>query len=93
MDSSRVFVKGLPPNFTPEEFHQHFSKRNVVTDAKLFPRRRIGYVGYRNADDAIQAIKYYNKSFIRMSKITVELARSVYYFAISHIVEYRLMIL
>lgn len=77
MASSRIFVRGLPPTFTEDEFRKHFSKQQSVTDAKLFPHRRIGYVGYRTADDAAKAVKYFNKSFIRMSRIAVELARPV----------------
>ena len=77
MESSRIFVRGLPPNLTSEEFTKHFSRQSPITDAKLIPQRRIGYVGYKNPEDATRAVKYHNKSFIRMSRIGVELARSV----------------
>ena len=77
MESSRIFVRGLPSNLTAEDFKKHFSKQSAITDAKLIPHRRIGYVGYKTHNDAAKAVKYYNKSFIRMSKIGVELARSV----------------
>lgn len=77
MESSRIFVKGLPPNLSADEFKKHFSKQSAITDAKFIPRRRIGYVGYKTPGDAEKAVKYYNRSFIRMSKIGVELARSV----------------
>ena len=77
MESSRIFVKGLPPNLSPDDFKNHFSKQSAITDAKLIPHRRIGYVGYKTPEDAAKAVKYHNKSFIRMSKIGVELARSV----------------
>lgn len=79
MDSSRIFIRGLPPNLTVEEFRQHFSKQHEITDAKLIPHRRIGYIGYKSNSDAAKAIKYHNRSFIRMSKIAVEVARSVRY--------------
>ena len=77
MESSRVFVRGLPPNMTPEEFKKHFSKHFATTDVKFMPHRRIGYVGYKSPKDAASAVKYYNKSFIRTSRIGVEIARSV----------------
>lgn len=77
MDSSRIFVRGLPPNITPQDFQQHFSKDSAVTDIRLIPNRRIGYVGYRSPTDAATAVRYHNKSFIRMSRISVELARPV----------------
>ena len=77
MESSRIFVKGLPPNLTPDDFRKHFSKQSAITDAKLIPHRRFGYVGFKTPEDAARAVKYHNKSFIRTSKIGVELARSV----------------
>ena len=77
MECSRIFVKGLPPNLSLEDFRQHFSKQSAITDARFIPHRRIGYVGYKTPEDAVKAVKYHNKSFIRMSKIGVELARSV----------------
>ncbi|KAL8697775.1 MAG: hypothetical protein Q9224_002150, partial [Gallowayella concinna] len=58
-------------------FQRHFSKKSDITDARLIPHRRIGYVGYKTPEDALKAVKYYNKSFINMSRIKVELARSV----------------
>ncbi|EON67135.1 hypothetical protein W97_06388 [Coniosporium apollinis CBS 100218] len=77
MASSRIFIKGLPPTLSEDEFKKHFSKQYAITDAKLMPHRRIGYVGYRTPEEAAKAVKYFNKSFIRMAKIGVELARSV----------------
>jgi len=75
--SSRIFVKGLPPTFTDAEFRRHFAHNRDITDAKIFPNRRIGYVGYRTPEDAQKAVKYFNKTFIRMSRIGVELARPI----------------
>lgn len=77
MESSRIFVKGIPPSLSADDFKRHFSKQSAITDARLIPHRRIGYVGYKTPEDAARAVKYHNKSFIRMSKIGVELARSV----------------
>jgi multiple RNA-binding domain-containing protein 1 len=77
MESSRIFIKGLPPNLSEDEFKKRFSAKQAVTDAKLIPHRRIGYVGYKTPEEAMKAVKYFNKSFIRMSKIAVEIARPV----------------
>ncbi|KAE8451385.1 hypothetical protein EG329_004014 [Mollisiaceae sp. DMI_Dod_QoI] len=77
MESSRIFIKGLPPNIAEEEFKKHFSKTSAITDAKLISHRRIGYIGYKTPEDASKAVKYFNRSFIRMSKIGVELARPI----------------
>lgn len=62
---------------THEDFQRHFSSFGPITDSKLISRRRIGYVGYKTNEDAARAVKYFNKTFIRLSKIAVELARSV----------------
>jgi multiple RNA-binding domain-containing protein 1 len=77
MASSRVFIKGLPPTISEDEFRKHFSAQQEITDAKLIPHRRIGYVGYKTPEEAAKAVKYFNRSFIRMSKIGVEIARPV----------------
>ena len=78
MDSSRVFVKNLPPTITEPEFRKHFAtKGRQVTDVKLIAKRRIGYVGFKSPGDATAAIKYFNRSYIRMSRISVESARPV----------------
>lgn len=75
-ESSRIFVRGLPPTMGEDDFKKHFGKF-AITDTRLFPQRRIGYVGYKTPEDAAKAVKYFNKTFIRMSKIAVELARPV----------------
>jgi multiple RNA-binding domain-containing protein 1 len=76
MSSSRVFVRGLPPAFTEDEFRRHFEIQ-PITDVKLMSQRRIGYIGYRTIEAAMKAIKHFNRSYIRMSRITVESARPV----------------
>ncbi|KAI1082035.1 RNA-binding domain-containing protein [Whalleya microplaca] len=77
MDSSRIFVKGLPPNLNEADLRKHFASRGHITDIKLIPHRKIGYVGYKSPQEAASAVKYFNRSFIRMSKIAVELAKPV----------------
>ncbi|KAL6876618.1 RNA-binding domain-containing protein [Trichoderma novae-zelandiae] len=78
METTRIFVKGLPPSITEADFRKHFSANNrEITDVKLIPQRRIGYVGYKTPQDASGAVKYFNKSYIRMSKISVEPARPI----------------
>jgi multiple RNA-binding domain-containing protein 1 len=77
MASSRIFVKGLPPSISEDDFKKHFAAKYTITDAKLIPHRRIGYVGYKSSEDAVKAVKYFNRSFIRMSRIGVEIARPV----------------
>ena len=77
LPSSRIFIKGLPPTISEEEFRNHFGAKFETTDAKLIPHRRIGYVGFKSPEEATKAVKYFNRTYIRMSKIGVELARPV----------------
>ncbi|OHE92724.1 RNA recognition domain-containing protein [Colletotrichum orchidophilum] len=78
METSRIFVRGLPPKITDADFRQHFSAGGrEVTDVKVIPQRRIGYVGFKTAEVAAKAVKYFNRSYIRMSRINVELARPI----------------
>ncbi|KAH7180827.1 hypothetical protein DER46DRAFT_631548 [Fusarium sp. MPI-SDFR-AT-0072] len=78
MASSRIFIKGLPPSISEADFRKHFSAQGrEITDVKLIPQRRIGYVGYKTPEDASKAVKYFNRSYIRMSKIAVETARPI----------------
>ncbi|KAF9875895.1 pre-rRNA processing protein [Colletotrichum karsti] len=78
METSRIFVRGLPPKITDADFRKHFSAGGrEVTDVKVIPQRRIGYVGYKTPEVAAKAVRYFNKSYIRMSRINVELARPI----------------
>ena len=74
---TRIFVSGLPPNFSSNQLGAHFAGRYQVTDAIAIPDRRIGFVGFRNYTLAKSAIKYFDKSYIRMSKISVQMAKAV----------------
>ncbi|CAK7269527.1 Multiple RNA-binding domain-containing protein 1 [Sporothrix epigloea] len=77
-ESSRVFVKNLPPNITEDQLRKHFSGGNRhITDLKLIARRRIAFIGYRSSDEAKDAVRYFNRSFIRMSKLSVEVAKPI----------------
>ena len=75
--SSRIFIKNLPSNLTPDNFRTHFSHKLPLTDARFIPHRRIGYVGYRTPEDAAKAIKYFHKSFMGMARLNVESAKPV----------------
>ncbi|EGD98606.1 pre-rRNA processing protein Mrd1 [Trichophyton tonsurans CBS 112818] len=77
MEGTRVFVSGLPPSLTSDKLRHHFAQRFEVTDAHVIPNRRIGFVGFKGPDLAENAVKYFNKTFINMSKISVEMARPV----------------
>ncbi|EXJ68508.1 uncharacterized protein A1O5_08301 [Cladophialophora psammophila CBS 110553] len=78
-DSSvtRVYVSGLPPSMTKEQLRSHFAGKYSVTDAHVIPDRRIGFVGFSSHEQAKGAVRYFNKTFVRMSKISVTLAKPV----------------
>ncbi|KAK2872110.1 hypothetical protein FQN49_002553 [Arthroderma sp. PD_2] len=76
MEGTRVFVSGLPPSLTSDKLRNHFAQRFEVTDAHIIPNRRIGFVGFKDQSFAENAVKYFNKTFINMSKISVEMARA-----------------
>jgi len=77
MTSTRIFVRGLPYDVTDAEFKKHFHGPSNITDIKVIPQRRIGFVGYNSAEDAKKAAKYFNKTFIRTSRLSVELATPI----------------
>lgn len=74
---SRVFVRGLPPSLTDEDLAKHFAMRYQITDAQVIPDRGIGFVGFRNYTLATNAIKYFDKSYLRMHKIFCSMAEPV----------------
>lgn len=77
MENTRVFVSGLPPSCSNDQLRSHFAGRFQVTDAHVLPKRRMGFVGFKSNDAATQAVKYFNRTYMKMSKISVDLARPV----------------
>ncbi|KAK9368300.1 hypothetical protein V1509DRAFT_84955 [Lipomyces kononenkoae] len=80
---SRIIVKNLPPALSDEKFRQHFEDHGgVITDCKLMrmrdgTSRRFGFIGFRSAVDAAEAVKYFHRTFIGMTKIEVEMAKGI----------------
>ncbi|KAF7591956.1 Multiple RNA-binding domain-containing protein 1 [Aspergillus hancockii] len=77
MESTRVFVSGLPPTFSNDQLRKHFASRFQVTDAHVLPKRRIGFVGLKTHEAAKEAAKYFNKTYVKMSKISVDIAKPI----------------
>lgn len=90
--SSRLFVKNIPKHVTEERLKNHFSQKGIVTDVKILKRklhipyllwftsgvsRQIGFVGFKNEEDAKAALDFFNQTYLDTSKLTVELAASV----------------
>jgi multiple RNA-binding domain-containing protein 1 len=76
MESSRIFVRNLPPSITEDKFRTHFSLY-PITDVRLIPKRRIGFIGFKTSDEAAKAVKHYDRSFVGLSKIAVQIANPV----------------
>ncbi len=72
-----MFVSGLPPTLSNDQLKKHFATRFQVTDAHVLPKRRIGFVGFKSPEVAQQAVSYFNKTFMKMSKISVDIAKPV----------------
>ncbi|KAJ5086017.1 Nucleotide-binding alpha-beta plait [Penicillium argentinense] len=77
MENTRVFVSGLPPSCSNDQLRNHFAGRFQVTDAHVLPKRRMGFVGFKSHDAAQEAVKYFNRTYMKMSKITVDIARPI----------------
>ncbi|KAJ2841131.1 Multiple RNA-binding domain-containing protein 1, partial [Coemansia erecta] len=78
--SSRIVVKNLPKHITDERFREHFSSKGEVTDSRLIYAeggrfRRFGYIGFRSEEDAKEAQRYFDGTFIDTSRIVVEIAK------------------
>ncbi|KAF7713794.1 Uncharacterized protein PECH_002748 [Penicillium ucsense] len=77
MENTRVFVSGLPPTCSNEQLRSHFAGRFTVTDAHVLPKRRMGFVGFKSNEAALEAVKYFNRTYMKMSRISVDLARPI----------------
>ncbi|EGW31452.1 multiple RNA-binding domain-containing protein 1 [Spathaspora passalidarum NRRL Y-27907] len=78
---SRLIVKGLPKYYTEDKLREYFSKQGDVTDVKLMKKRngesrRFAFIGYKSTEDAEQAARFFNRSFIDTARIDVELAKT-----------------
>ncbi|KAJ5157064.1 Multiple RNA-binding domain-containing protein 1 [Penicillium canariense] len=77
MENTRVFVSGLPPSCSNDQLRNHFATRFAVTDAHVLPKRRMGFVGFKSNEVAKEAVSYFNRTYMKMSKISVDLARPI----------------
>lgn len=78
---SRIIVKGIPKYLTEDKLRDHFSKKGEISDVKLKKNktgesRRFAFIGFKKLEDAEEAVKYFNGSFIDTAKIQVDLAKS-----------------
>ena len=78
--STRIIVKNLPKKITEEEIKNHFSQKGVVTDVKIMHKedgrsRNFCFVGFKTEQSAKDAIKYFNQTYLKTMKISVEKAK------------------
>ncbi|XP_060775388.1 probable RNA-binding protein 19 [Neoarius graeffei] len=74
---SRLIVKNLPNGMKEERFRKMFTAFGTLTDCGLkFTKdgkfRKFGFVGFKCEEDASEALKHFNKSFVDTSRVTVE---------------------
>ncbi|KFK24909.1 hypothetical protein AALP_AA8G040800, partial [Arabis alpina] len=79
---SRLYVKDLPKYVTEVRLRDVFSQKGEITDVQLKrskdgKSRQFGYIGYRSEQEAQEALKYFNKSFIDTCRISIEIAYGV----------------
>ncbi|XP_062853521.1 probable RNA-binding protein 19 [Trichomycterus rosablanca] len=74
---SRLIVKNLPNGMKEDRFRKMFAAFGTLTDCGLkFTKdgkfRKFGFVGFKCEEDAAEALKHFNKSFVDTSRVTVE---------------------
>ena len=78
--SSRIIVKNLPKKIKEKQFKEIFSECGQITDCKLMMSetgafRRFGFIGYSSHRDAEAAVKRFHSTYIKATKIHVEVAK------------------
>ena len=78
--STRIIVKNLPKNITEEEIKKHFSQKGVITDVKIMHKengqsRNFCFIGFKTEQSAKEAIKYFNQTYLKTMKVSVEIAK------------------
>nr|CAB3488225.1 unnamed protein product [Digitaria exilis] len=80
--SSRLCVKNLPKGADEKRLREVFSRKGEVTDAKVIrtkdgKSRKFAFIGFKTNEDAEEALKYFNNTYIDTCKITCEVARKI----------------
>ncbi|CAD6259656.1 unnamed protein product [Miscanthus lutarioriparius] len=80
--SSRLCVKNLPKGADERRLREVFSRKGEVTDTKVIrtkdgKSRQFAFIGYRTNEEAEEALKYFNNTYIDTCKITCEVARKI----------------
>lgn len=80
---SRLVIRNLPPTYTStSELRSHLLQKTgpggVITDVKVplssGRSRQLAFVGYKTAEEAQKAKDWFDKTYVGMSRITIEIA-------------------
>eukprot|EP01031_Cornospumella_fuschlensis_P045866 gene45866-56136_t len=79
---SRICVKNIGKNAKEEDLRQMFASRGEVTDVKVIKTkdgksRGFAFVGFRSDEQAKEAMKYFNNTYIGLSRISIEVAKKL----------------
>lgn len=86
---SRLIIKNLPPYVTPARLREHFSQKGspagTITDVSVSQKqdgtsRRFGFVGFKSELEAESAQKWFNRTFIDSTRISVDVSKVVFVF-------------
>lgn len=78
---SRIIVTNIPKFVSEKELKEHFKNLGQITDCKIVKNqkgesRKFAFVGFKDKNAAGLAQKNYDKTYIGVSKIRVEKART-----------------
>lgn len=81
-NSSRLIIKNIGKNITEDELKKIFNRYGEITDIKIKKTkngktREFAFIGYKNSKQASETLKYFNQTFIKTSKISIEFAKSI----------------
>ncbi|CAK8561013.1 unnamed protein product [Lathyrus sativus] len=76
---SRIFVKNLPKYVAEDRLRELFSQKGEITDVNLRTKngksRQFAYIGFRTDQEAQEAIRFFNKSYLDTLRITCEVSQ------------------
>jgi multiple RNA-binding domain-containing protein 1 len=81
--SSRIIVKNIGKTTTESHLRDLFNRKGEVTDVRIQKTksgksREFAFIGFRTEQQATDAQRYFNNTFIQTSRITVDIAKSIH---------------
>ncbi|GIY39672.1 probable RNA-binding protein 19 [Caerostris darwini] len=79
---SRIIVKNLPKTITAKKLEELFSSKGTITDLQLkYTKegvfRQFAFIGYKSEEEADEAKKYFDNTFIYTSRIKVDICANL----------------